>query len=43
MPRELLTANELRATVSMEEYGDSGAYDTWLGLDIEGMHRILTQ
>jgi len=33
---------ELQASITMEEYSDWGAYDQWLPLNIEGMHRILT-
>lgn len=38
-----LSLDELKATVRMREYSNWGAYDTWLGLNIEGMHRVLTQ
>jgi glyoxylase-like metal-dependent hydrolase (beta-lactamase superfamily II) len=32
----------LQAGITMDDYSDWAAYDTWLELNIAGMHRILT-
>lgn len=33
---------QIRASVTMDDYSDWGAYEQWLPLNVEGMHRILT-
>lgn len=35
------TLEEIQASVTMDAYSDWGAYEQWLPMNVEGMHRIL--
>ena len=37
------TLDQMKAEIKMEKYADWGQYDAWLGENIQGMHRLLTQ
>jgi hypothetical protein len=34
---------ELQESITMDAYSEWGAYENWLPLNIEGMHRILSE